>query len=155
MVITIADVMAECKNHFQDANTPYIDGDFVIAEGILSPNTGLAEGDYIAITGSRLNDGVYLPTVAAGEFSLGEDASAEAFTGRVWVLHPPRKFVALVAEITSYAAANAPSALTSESFGGTYSWSKAVGSNGAPISWPVVYADQLRPYRRMFKVVSL
>ena len=153
MAIDIADVMAECKNHFQDATTPYIEGDFVIVDGVITPNTGLTEGDYIAITGSRLNDGVYLPTVDTDGFHVA-DAEDEAFTGRVWVLHPPRKFIALVAEIAAYTTANAPSAVVSESFGG-YSRSMAAGNSGAPIGWPVVYADRLRPYRRMFKVVPL
>jgi hypothetical protein len=153
MAIDIADVMAECKNHFQDADTPCIEGDFALVDGVLTPNAGLAEGDYIAITGSRLNDGVYLPTVDTDGFHL-TDADDEAFTGRVWILHPPRKFIALVAEIAAYVAANAPSAVTSESFG-NYSRSMATNSTGAPVSWPVVYADRLRPYRRMFKVVPL
>lgn len=153
MAIDIADVMAECKNHFQDATTPYIEGDFVLVDGVITPNTGLTEGDYIAITGSRLNDGVYLPTVTDGAFVLA-GTEDEAFTGRVWILHPPRKFVALVAEIAAYVTANAPSAVVSESFG-NYSRSVAAGSNGAPVGWPIVYADRLRPFRRMFKVVPL
>lgn len=153
MAIDIADVMAECHNHFQDANTPYIEGDFALADGVITPTTGLANGDYIAITGSRLNDGVYLPTVDGDGFHIA-DATDEAFTGRVWILHPPRKFVTLVAEISAYASANAPSAVVSESFG-NYSRSMAAGGNGAPIGWPVVFADRLRPFRRMFKVVPL
>lgn len=153
MAIDIADVMAECKNHFQDATTPYIEGDFVVVDGVLTPNDGLTEGDYIAITGSRLNDGVYLPAVTDGAFAI-TNADDEAFTGRVWILHPPRRFIALVAEIAAYATANAPSSVTSESFG-NYSRSMATNSAGAPLGWQAVYADRLRPYRRMFKVVPL
>ena len=153
MAIELADVMAECRNHFQDATTPYIEGEFSIVDGVLTPNTGLTEGDYIAITGSRLNDGVYQPTVDADGFHVA-DAEDEAFTGRVWILHPPRKFIALVAEIAAYTTANAPSAVVSESFG-NYSRSMAAGNNGAPIGWPIVFSDRLRPYRRMFKVVPL
>lgn len=153
MAIDIADVMAECRNHFQDADTPYIEGDFALVDGVLTPSDGLASGDYIAITGSHLNDGVYLPTVDNDGFHLA-DAEDETFTGRVWILHPPRKFVALVAEISAYATANAPTVITSESFGG-YSRSMATNSTGAVIGWQSVFADRLRPFRRMYKVVPL
>lgn len=153
MAIDIADVMAECRNHFQDADTPYIEGEFALVDGVLTPSDGLASGDYIAITGSHLNDGVYLPTVDNDGFHLA-DAEDETFTGRVWILHPPRKFISLVAEIIAYATANAPTAITSESFGG-YSRSMATNSAGAVIGWQSVFADRLRPYRRMYKVVPL
>ena len=153
MAIDIADVMAECRNHFQDADTPYIEGDFALVDGVLTPSDGLASGDYIAITGSHLNDGVYLPTVDNDGFHLA-DAEDETFTGRVWILHPTRKFISLVAEITAYATANAPTVITSESFGG-YSRSMATNSTGAVIGWQSVFADRLRPYRRMSKVVPL
>ena len=153
MAIDIADVMAECRNHFVDETTPYIEGDFVIVDGVLTPNDGLTEGDYIAITGSRLNDGVYLPVVTDGAFVIA-DADDEAFAGRVWILHPPRRFVALAAEIAAYATVNQPTALTSESFG-NYSRSMATNAKGVPLGWQAVYATQLNQYRRMFKVVPV
>lgn len=153
MAVDIADVMAECRNHFQDEVTPYIEGDFTLVSGVLTPYSGIADGDYIAITGSRLNDGVYLPTVTSeGVTVLGVDD--ESFTGKIWILHPPRKFVSLVTEIAAYAATHVPSAIVSESFG-NYSGSKAVDVNGMPLGWQAVYAAQLHPYRRMFKVVPL
>jgi hypothetical protein len=152
MAVTIQDVMAEVRNHFQDTTTPYIDGDFVIATGVLTPNTGLASGDYIAITGSRLNDGVYLPTVADDVFTL-TGTSDESFTGRIWVLHPPKRFVDLATEIAAYAVLHPVQDVVSESFG-PYSHSKAT-RNGMPVTWREVYAQELNTYRRMFKVVPL
>lgn len=151
--MTVGDLMAECRNYFVDRTTPYIDGTFAITNGVITPNDGLTEGDYIAVTGSRLNDGVYKPEVAGGNFTL-TDAENETFTGRVWILHPPRAFVNLVSEITTWQSRQPETNVVSESFG-KYSRTLATDANGNVRGWASAFASRLQPYRRMFKAVNL
>jgi len=147
MAVTIADVMAECRNHFQrDSNY----GAYEISSGVITPTDGITIGAYIAITGSLLNDGVYL--VGAGYTLAG--THDEAFDGIVWYLYPPARFVALCTEIAAFDTAHPPQLVTSESFGG-YSRSMATNQNGAAAGWQAVYADSLRPYKRLIKTVPL
>jgi hypothetical protein len=147
MAVTIADVMAECRNHFQ-RDHKY--GAYEISSCVITPTDGITIGTYIAITGSLLNDGVYL--VGAGYALTG--THDETFTGTVWYLRPPARFVALCTEIDTFDTANPPQTVTSESFGG-YSRSMATNQNGVAAGWQTVYADSLRPYKRLIKTVPL
>lgn len=100
----------------------------------------LVSGQYFRICGSVLNDGLYIYPA--------EGLKDEAFEGVIWALAVPSSLVALAEEIQEWTAKNQPSAFTSESFGG-YSYSKATGSNGAPMSWQDVFRARLNPYRKI------
>ena len=100
----------------------------------------LVDGQYFRICGSVFNDGLHQYPA--------EDLTDEVFAGTVWVLAIPKQVISLADEITEWAAKNQPSAYTSESFGG-YSYSKATGSNGAPMSWQDVFKMRLNPYRKI------
>lgn len=100
----------------------------------------LASGQYFRICGSVFNDGLHQYPA--------EDLTDETFTGTVWALAIPQQVVGLADEIKAWTEKNAPSAYTSESFGG-YSYSKSTGSSGAPIGWQEVFLQQLNPYRKM------
>ena len=136
MAVTIGSVMRHCRNYFERG---YMDGDFVIqGGGMVSP--ALADGRYIAISGSAGNDGVHL---------LGADVlTDEAFTGRVWLLSPPAVFVELCAEITEYDRKNPTGAYLSESFG-TYSYQRAQNTQGQAATWQSAFAARLRDFQML------
>lgn len=100
----------------------------------------LASGQYFRICGSVFNDGLHQYPA--------DDLTDETFEGTVWALAVPRQLVTMADEIKAWAEKNQPSAYTSESFGG-YSYSKATGSNGAPMGWQDVFRAQLNPYRKI------
>lgn len=100
----------------------------------------LASGQYFRICGSVFNDGLHQYPA--------DDLADETFTGAVWALAVPRQLVNLSDEIKAWSEKNQPSAFTSESFGG-YSYSKAIGSSGAPLDWQDVFRARLNPYRKI------
>lgn len=143
----IGEICAEIKNYFVYKNDIHI-GDWVISNGQISPILNLPT-DYIRIVGSRLNDGVH----KVSEKNLVD----ESFHGGIWIMSPPKDFIALVKEIEDWQAINgkhdsaAMSPFQSESFGG-YSYSKASGdsSNGSSSpTWQNAYATRLSGYRRI------
>lgn len=115
-----------------------IEGDFTITGGGIT--LPLLDGQYFRICDSVMNDGLHQHP--------STDLVDETFTGTVWVLEVPRDVVALADEIQAWSEKNQPSAYTSESFGG-YSYSKATGANGAPLSWQDVFRGRLNQYRKM------
>jgi hypothetical protein len=65
---------------------------------------------------------------------------------------PPAHFLALCEEIHEFINSphGKPSSLISETVQGVHSWSAAVDKNGVRAGWQTVFADRLKPYRRMF-----
>lgn len=142
MAVSVEDVMRECHNFFDAA---YYDGEFAIKGGMLDLPEALPEGTFIAITGSACHNGV---------FRIGDDLDVpdEAFAGRVYMLHPPKAFLALCQEIAAYDQNNPAGALQSESFG-EYAYTRSSGQNGQQ-GWQSVFFARLTPYRRMFTEVD-
>ena len=143
MAVTIGVVMRHCRNYFEAG---YLDDDFTISSGALV-HPALADGRYIAITGSAFNDGVH---------KIGTDMLMdESFNGRVWVLSPPAAFVDLCAQITEYDTKNPAGALQSESFG-NYSYTRAGDSStGGTATWQTAFARQLQDYRKPISEVMV
>lgn len=136
MAVTIGSVMRHCRNYFERG---YIDGDFTIENGAIT-FPSLADGRYIAISGSACNDGVY---------KIGTDTMTdEVFTGRVWLLSPPADFVALAEDIRAWEEKNAPSVYTSENFG-EYSYSRAGDGAGGVATWQSVFSARMRNYQKL------
>lgn len=134
MAITIGIVMRHCRNYFERG---CYDGECVIANGALV-TPALADGRYIAISGSAYNDGVY---------KLGTDVlTEETFTGRVWLLSPPASFIALCDEIAEYDAKNPAGAYLSETFG-EYSYQRSANTQGVTSSWQSAFAARLADYQ--------
>jgi hypothetical protein len=65
---------------------------------------------------------------------------------------PPAHFIALCEEIHEFVNSpeGKPSNIISETVQGVHSWSAAVGKDGVRAGWQTVFADRLRPFRRMF-----
>lgn len=145
----LTEICAEIKNYFSYECDRHI-GDFAIIDGHITPSFDIPT-DYIRIVGSHLNDGVH-------KVSDNDLVNEGKFHGAIWVMSPPKDFLALVDEIKSWQDANgkvdsaAMSPFMSESFGG-YSYSKGYGGNeqgGSSIpTWQSQYASRLRIYRRI------
>lgn len=134
MAVSIGSVMRHCRNYFERG---YYDGECVVTNGALV-TPALADGRYIAISGSVYNDGVY---------KLGTDVlTEETFTGRVWLLSPPASFIALYDEIAEYDVKNPAGAYLSETFG-EYSYQRSANTQGVTSSWQSAFAARLADYQ--------
>lgn len=144
-------ICREIKNYFSDEEDRFI-GDYAIIDGKITPPIAIQEGQYYRIVKSAFNDDVYI----AGQEDLTDE---KTFHGAIWLMKPPKEFLALVKDIEDWQAkyggvsSVAMSPYSSESFGG-YSYSKSTvggGSNDAQngLTWQSVFADRLAPYRRV------
>lgn len=114
-----------------------IEGEYEIKDGTIAIDA--KSGQYVRIVGSALNDGVYqLPL---------HDLKAETFNGEIWELLVPQAIIDTELSVSAWVKDNTPSQFTSESFGG-YSYSKAT-KDGKPIGWQDVFADELKPYKKV------
>lgn len=134
----LTELCAELHNYFEVSKHF---GTFEISGGQISLDF-LQNGQYFRIIGSTFNDGVYQYPA--------DDLTDEEFNGAIWAMAVPPAVVSLSAEIEEFSSSDAakPSPYVSESFGG-YSYTKATGSNGAPISWQIAFADRLRKWRKL------
>jgi hypothetical protein len=174
----LIEMMRECKNFFELRNDgfyqaqrrPYgktteyypvteFEDDYTIATAKLSPlDSSILSGQYIAIYGSTLNDGIWKVGSAGALTSdlTGVTAQAETFHATVYPLKVPPDFVLLAAEITAWRTKMVEaSPYVSESFFGEYSYSKAQKQGGGNVTWQSQFADRLTPYKRMFKGLPL
>lgn len=147
MTHTIAAVMAETRNYFTRREVPPISGSITISGGMVVSHE--INAPYIYIKGSSHHDGLW--EVAASSL-VGDSSPDETFAGCVWLLYPPRDFLALCEQIAEFEAKTPVGALQSESLEG-YSYTRASGQNGL-LTWQEAYASTLRPYRRMFSGVG-
>lgn len=144
MASTIAAVMRHLHNYFERTR---IKGEISIRGGVVSP---AVEAPYVYISGSAFHDGVRTLDKSTIQQDNHPD---ETFAGCMWELYPPDEFLAVCEEIAAFDGANAPGALISESLG-EYSYTRATGKGGAPMTWEDAFAARLAPWRRMFTEVG-
>ena len=135
----LTNLCAELRNYFE---TKKRFGTFTISGGSISPSDFLQDGQYYRIVGSVFNDGVHRHPA--------HDLTDETFDGAVWAMAVPPAVVELLQKIQEFeaATANAPTAYTSESFGG-YSYTKATDENGLPVGWRSVFKSELNRWRKL------
>ena len=135
----LTNLCAEIRNYFE---TEKRFGTFTISDGSISPSNFLQSGQYYRIVGSVFNDGVHRHPA--------HDLTDETFDGAVWAMAVPPAVVELLQKIQEFetATANAPTAYTSESFGG-YSYTKATDENGLPVGWKSVFRSELNKHRKL------
>ena len=135
----LTNLCAELRNYF-DPEKRF--GTFTISGGSISPSDFLQDGQYYRIVGSVFNDGVHRHPA--------HDLTDETFDGSVWAMAVPPAVVELLQKIQEFeaAAANSPTAYTSESFGG-YSYTKATDENGLPVGWRSVFRSELNKWRKL------
>lgn len=146
MAVSMAAVMRQIRNYFERG---YRAGTFSITDGVLTPTPSCR---YVYIQGSASHDGVW--SLADGALQdVPDGIPNEAFTGRVYALHPPNDFIALCREISDYDSKNPIGALQSESFS-DYSYTRAGGGSAGTQGWQADFASRLAPYRRMYTEVG-
>ena len=135
----LTNLCAELRNYFE---TEKRFGTFTISGGSISPSDFLQDGQYFRIVGSVFNDGVHRHPA--------HDLTDETFDGAVWAMAVPPAVIELLQKIQEFeaATANAPTAYTSESFGG-YSYTKATDENGLPVGWRSVFKSELNRWRKL------
>ena len=135
----LTNLCAELRNYFE---TEKRFGTFTISGGSISPSDFLQDGQYFRIVGSVFNDGVHRHPA--------HDLTDETFKGAVWAMAVPPAVIELLQKIQEFeaATANAPTAYTSESFGG-YSYTKATDANGLPVGWESVFKNELSRWRKL------
>lgn len=152
-------ICAEIRNYFTERDDKHF-GTFTVSDGaLLLPFP--VDTDYVRIWDSRLNDGTYKvksSTFTDGKYRIEADGLRdETFDGAVWIMSPPKGFLDIVADIEvwekKYGNVDGPaySPFTSESFAGTYSYSKSEGSGDGKASggWQKAFAERLNVYRRL------
>ena len=135
----IEKIIAYLNNDFRVSDDEPETHEWEIVGGTLTV-PDVREGQYVRIFGSLFNDGVR-------KYPLTE-LTDETFTGCVIPLAIPRVILTLAEEIETWSEKNQPTAFTSESFGG-YTYSKATKANGTAAGWREVFADDLKPYKKM------
>lgn len=148
----LTEICAELRNYFSYTKDRH-PGQYKVVDGAIVPIRGSLDypTDYIAIFGSRANNGVH----KLSEHDLVDEGE---FHGAIWIMSPPKAFLDLAKEIDDWQKkyggldSNAVSPYYSESFGG-YSYTKNAGSTSrggatAASTWQTAYADRLNLYRR-------
>lgn len=131
------EVLAYLNNWFEVEEAT---GEFVVSDGKIALPKEPIEGQWVRVQGSILNDGVH-------QFPFS-DLKDETFVGRIAYLAVPPALVELVGEIADWQAKNAETPYQSESFGG-YSYTKASGADGKPLTWQGVFAKRLSRWKRL------
>lgn len=147
MTISVPDLMRETRNFFPAAA---MDGPWTLQGGALTPADDFHTGDWVAVTGSLYNNGIF----QLGEGCVIPGAADETWHGRVWLLAPPADFLALAREVGLWARQQGSPAAVKESFG-AYSRELATDSQGRPITWQAYFAPRLLPWRKMYTEVKL
>lgn len=137
----LTNLCAELRNYFEPEKPERHFGTFTISGGSISPSDFLQDGQYFRIVGSVFNDGVYRYPA--------HDLADETFKGAVWAMNVEPAVIELLQKIQEFeaATANAPTAYTSESFGG-YTYTKATDENGLPVGWRSVFKNELKRWRK-------
>ena len=126
-------------------------GSFTLNAGAIDLTGTYLVGEWIAIVGSRLNDGIYEVVGGSVELGNGSDdempVSNETFDGAVYRLKFPSGFVQTCKRIMDYM--NSPQGdpanadVVSHSVVGFYSETRATGADGLPIGWEKKFASGL------------
>lgn len=137
----IEEVMHYCRNFFiSDTRVSDI---IHIKGGKIVESLPFIANQYIWITGSTLNDGIYQLPI--------ENLSDETFDGEIIGLNPPKAFLRLVDEISKWQEKYSDTVTNpyqSESFNG-YSYSKKSGTDASGINWQSQFKKQLSKWRKI------
>lgn len=152
--MSMMEVCMECKNFFlKNKENSIHSGEYTIQNGIIGNVDFLKSGQYFAIKGSDLNDGVY-------QYSTEpiESLKDEVFSGSVWAMSVPPDFVSLCKEIDEWRnkneSADSPnmSPFSSESVTGVYSYTKSnteTSDGSSVINWQSVFKPRINKWRKL------
>jgi hypothetical protein len=156
----INEAMLTVVRHLRNAFEVSVErGDFVISDGRIALYESYSDNEWIAITGSKFNNGIYQLKVVDNQYLLGNGtddekaASDEYFTGSVWRLLLPRDFITVCGDLLKWfeSPAGQPTTVVSESVVGFYTKTNATNRDGAPVGWDKVFATRLSgSWREMY-----
>jgi hypothetical protein len=127
-------------------------GRFTIKDGQINLSEEYMTGEWVAIVGSVLNNGIYKIEQSDQDTLLlrnGTDSDSpvtdEVFTGAVWRLRLPKDFIRVCDEIREWHGSPQakPSNVASENVVGFYSKTVATGKDGVPAGWDKVFASKI------------
>lgn len=144
---TLELLMRECNNFFykwKETNTFTIDNNTIAVKG------NYLVGQYIRITGSILNDGVYKVETATNNAITITGLTNEVFKGVIYGLAVPKEFALLADKVETHNS-KAPNnaSKVSESFN-NYSVSYATGQGGKPLQWQDIFKTDVDTYRQIY-----
>lgn len=140
MTITPADVMRHIHNHFVSASVCEA---WELTDGVLSPSGWFDPGEWIAIPDAGAVTGVH----QLDEYGHLPDLSDYRWTGDILLLAPPADFLRLCREIADWADKHPDVTAVSEHFG-------AYSRTQSSPAWEKVFAEALKPYRRVYPEVK-
>ena len=127
-------------------------GKYTIEDNVITVRGKYIEGQYVRLTGSVMNDGVYkVISVDENSITLNETVN-EVFEGIIYSLAIPKELIELEKKINKFVEDNPAGGYASESFG-NYSYSKGTNANGELNTWKDVFKVELRPYKKMYDVI--
>ena len=168
--------MREVNNFFEITAE---EGEFTLSDGVIKLEDNYLLNQFIAVTGSKLNNGIYLIaeitlegdgdikyfyTLESANGIEDDNISDETFTGIIYGLAVPKDFIALVGEISK--TVNPPAeeglnfgptpgtGIVSERFG-SYNYTLATDKNGMPATWQDLFRNKLNKFRKMFNEVKI
>jgi len=152
-------VMRHLNNFFVLPGQQFI-GEICIEKGMLHIPLDLKVGQYVLLekTGEHTGaQGSYRISAKkahrGGGYAYrldGLENVSDTWTGRMFGQNVPHDFVEICGEMHVYMTnpENLPSAKTGESVIGFYSWTRATGNDGKPLTVFEVFGDRLVPWRR-------
>ena len=143
-------ILAYLKNYFYRFGE---NGTYTIEDNSITVRGKYVEGQYIRLTGSVLNDGVYKVINIEDNVITLDGAVNEVFEGVIYSLVIPKEIIELEKKIKKYEEDNPQGGYISESFG-NYSYNKGTNANGELNTWKDVFKVELRPYKKVYDIVK-
>jgi len=139
-------IMEECNNYFYRWKETKV---FKIENNVIEVNGTYLTGQYICISGSAMNDGVYKAEIVANNKITLIGLTDEVFEGIIYGLTIQKGFIELSKKIEEYISKNVVSNKSSEGFN-NYSVSMAKDKDGKPLQWQEIFESDLNIYRQAF-----
>jgi len=143
---TLESLMKECNNYFyrwKETNT------FTIENGTIEVEGTYLVGQYIKLTGSIMNDGVYKAETVVDNTITILGLINEVFYGIIYGLAIPKEFISLSDRVEEYNIKNVISNKSSEGFN-NYSVGYATNGNGKPMQWQDIFKADIDTYRQIY-----
>lgn len=142
----INEVLNYLKNYFYK----FLERDnYNIVDGKIKVKGKYIKGQYIAIRGSIVNDGVHKVELVENDTITVLGLNDEEFEGTICSLAIPKDVLKIADEIEKFEANNVKTNLASESFA-NYSYSIAKDKDGGNVTWQGAFRKSLAPYKKMY-----
>ena len=140
----LTELCKELRNWFE---TDKVFDSFTIANGLIDLTGIVQDGQYFRIIGSVFNDGVYQYPIDTKTVTLQD----ETFSGAIWPMAVPPSVIQLASEIGEWVGKYndiSQRPYTSENMP-KYGYSKAIGNNGAGVTWQDMFDKRLNQWRKI------